>query len=125
MIESLAAERRIIRVGEFIFHIDVIEDLKARVRAYKSINPKIDVTVFKEITGGLTRKYAIPLLEFLDRERITRAGWNWRRRCRFRCRRVLVRILLLGRCRQTNTRPHRQNCNPLPHRLSSIKSLLK
>jgi selenocysteine-specific elongation factor len=27
--------------------------------------------VFKELTG-LTRKYAIPLLEYLDRERITR-----------------------------------------------------
>ncbi|MBI4167225.1 MAG: SelB C-terminal domain-containing protein, partial [Acidobacteria bacterium] len=31
----------------------------------------IDVGVFKELTG-LTRKYAIPLLEYLDRERVTR-----------------------------------------------------
>jgi selenocysteine-specific elongation factor len=34
----------------------------------------IDVAKFKEL-AGVSRKYAIPLLEFLDRERITkRAG---------------------------------------------------
>jgi selenocysteine-specific elongation factor len=74
----LVAERRIVRVGEFVFHVDALEDLKARVRAYKLISPKIDVGVFKEITGGLTRKYAIPLLEFLDREHITRRVGNER-----------------------------------------------
>jgi selenocysteine-specific elongation factor len=74
----LIAEQRIIRVGDFIFHVDAIEDLKARVRAHKSISPKIDVAVFKVITGGLTRKYAIPLLEFLDRQRITRRVGNER-----------------------------------------------
>ncbi len=74
----LAAERRVQRVGDFVFHVDAIEDLKSRVQAQKSINPKIDIAVFKEITGGLTRKYAIPLLEFLDQERITRRVGNER-----------------------------------------------
>jgi selenocysteine-specific elongation factor len=32
---------------------------------------KIDVTQFKD-RYGLSRKFAIPLLEFLDRERVTR-----------------------------------------------------
>jgi selenocysteine-specific elongation factor len=32
---------------------------------------RIDVTQFKD-RYGITRKYAIPLLEFLDRERVTR-----------------------------------------------------
>jgi selenocysteine-specific elongation factor len=31
----------------------------------------MDVATFKELTG-VTRKYAIPLLEMLDRERITK-----------------------------------------------------
>jgi selenocysteine-specific elongation factor len=31
----------------------------------------MDVTRFKQITG-LSRKYAIPLLEYLDRQHITR-----------------------------------------------------
>ncbi|MEK6325060.1 MAG: selenocysteine-specific translation elongation factor [Acidobacteriota bacterium] len=72
----IASERRVVRIGDFVFHADSIEDLKTRVRAQKPINPKMDVSVFKEITGGLTRKYAIPLLEYLDRERITRRTGN-------------------------------------------------
>ena len=74
----LAAERRLVRVGDFVFHVDSIDDLKSRVLARKPANPRIDVAVFKEITGGLTRKYAIPLLEYLDRERITRRVGNER-----------------------------------------------
>jgi selenocysteine-specific elongation factor len=74
----LAAERRILRVGDMVFHADAIEDLKSRVKARKSINAKIDVAVFKEMTGGLSRKHAIPLLEYLDRERITRRVGNER-----------------------------------------------
>jgi selenocysteine-specific elongation factor len=72
----IAAEKRVVRIGDFVFHAESIEDLKSRVRAQKPINPKMDVSVFKEITGGLTRKYAIPLLEYLDRERITRRTGN-------------------------------------------------
>jgi hypothetical protein len=64
----IAGEKRIVKIGDFVFHVDSIEDLKSRVRARKPINPKMDILVFKEITGGLTRKYAIPLLEYLDRE---------------------------------------------------------
>jgi selenocysteine-specific elongation factor len=74
----LAAERRLVRIGDFVFHVDSIDDLKSRVRAQKPTNPRIDVAVFKRITGGLTRKYAIPLLEYLDRERITRRVGNER-----------------------------------------------
>jgi selenocysteine-specific elongation factor len=38
----------------------------------------MDVAVFKQITGGLSRKYAIPLLEYLDREGLTRRIGNER-----------------------------------------------
>jgi selenocysteine-specific elongation factor len=78
LLTLLAAEHRIVRVGDFVFHREAIDELKLRVRAQKAISPKIDVAVFKEITGGLTRKYAIPLLEFLDRERVTRRVGNER-----------------------------------------------
>lgn len=74
----LAAEHRLVRIGDLIFHTDSIEELKSRVRAQKPANPRMDVAVFKEITGGLTRKYAIPLLEYLDRERVTRRVGNER-----------------------------------------------
>ena len=74
----LAAERRLVRIDDFVFHVDSIDDLKSRVKARKPANPRLDVALFKEITGGLTRKYAIPLLEYLDRERITRRVGNER-----------------------------------------------
>ena len=74
----LVAERRVARIGDFVFHVDSIDNLKSRVRALKLTNPRIDVAVFKEMTGGLSRKYAIPLLEYLDRERITRRVGNER-----------------------------------------------
>ncbi|MBI3653346.1 MAG: selenocysteine-specific translation elongation factor [Acidobacteria bacterium] len=74
----LLAERRITRIGDFVFHQQVIEELKQRVRSQKTVNPKMDVAVFKDLTGGLSRKHAIPLLEFLDRERITRRVGNER-----------------------------------------------
>ena len=74
----LMAERRVVRIGDFVFHVDCINDLKSRVRERKQINPRIDVAVFKEMTGGLSRKHAIPLLEFLDREHITRRVGNER-----------------------------------------------
>jgi selenocysteine-specific elongation factor len=72
----LAAGNRVQRIGDFVFHSDSIEELKMLIRARKSISNKIDVAVFKEITGGLSRKHAIPLLEFLDREKITRRVGN-------------------------------------------------
>lgn len=72
----LTAEKRVIRVGEFIFHVDSIEELKERVRAQRSVSHKIDIAIFKELTGGLSRKHAIPLLEYLDRERVTRRIGN-------------------------------------------------
>jgi selenocysteine-specific elongation factor len=74
----LLAEKRIVRAADFVFHADVIEELKNRVRAYKAKNSRIDVAAFKEISGGLSRKHAIPLLEFLDSERITRRVGNER-----------------------------------------------
>jgi selenocysteine-specific elongation factor len=43
----------------------------AEVRARKNINPKLDIGAFKELTG-LSRKFAVPLLEYLDGQRITR-----------------------------------------------------
>ncbi len=56
---------------ELVFHHTALEDLRRQLAAYKKKAPKIDVAQFKELTG-VSRKYAIPLLEYLDRERVTR-----------------------------------------------------
>jgi selenocysteine-specific elongation factor len=57
--------------GEMFFHRAVLDDLTQKVRAHGAENREIDVAAFKELTG-ISRKYAIPLLEYLDRQRITR-----------------------------------------------------
>ncbi|MEJ7622442.1 MAG: selenocysteine-specific translation elongation factor [Pyrinomonadaceae bacterium] len=51
---------------------DVLHNLIDRVKGYADTTPdrKIDVAKFKEI-AGVSRKYAIPLLEYFDREKIT------------------------------------------------------
>jgi selenocysteine-specific elongation factor len=56
---------------ELVFHQTALSELRKKVAAAKTQSPKIDVARFKELTG-LTRKYAIPLLEYLDREHVTR-----------------------------------------------------
>lgn len=61
-----------------VFHRDVLEELKETVRGYKTKRDSIDVSFFKEM-AGVTRKHAIPLLEWLDRERVTVRSGNERR----------------------------------------------
>ncbi len=56
---------------DLVFHRTALDELRKQVGAAKAQSPKIDVARFKELTG-LSRKYAIPLLEYLDRERVTR-----------------------------------------------------
>ena len=56
---------------ELVFHRSALEDLRKRVAAHKTKSATIDVAAFKELTG-VSRKYAIPLLEYLDRERVTK-----------------------------------------------------
>jgi selenocysteine-specific elongation factor len=50
-------------------HQRPLAELRLKMQALRG--QTIDVTRFKQLTG-LSRKYAIPLLEYLDRERITR-----------------------------------------------------
>ncbi len=72
IVTLLLRDKVLIRVsGELVFHRSALDELRRRIAAYKLKSAKIDVANFKELTG-VTRKYAIPLLEYLDRERVTR-----------------------------------------------------
>jgi selenocysteine-specific elongation factor len=65
----------LVRVGEHSFDAHAVNSLIERIRAHKSVSQKIDVAAFKELTGA-TRKYAIPLLEHLDRLHVTQRVGN-------------------------------------------------
>jgi selenocysteine-specific elongation factor len=69
----LLRNRTLVKVDTMVFHASALDELKTEVRALKqgSEAPKVDVAAFKA-RYGITRKYAIPLLEYLDRERVTR-----------------------------------------------------
>jgi selenocysteine-specific elongation factor len=68
----LLRDRVLIKLSDdLVFHQSVLADLRQKVAALKNAAPKIDVARFKELTD-VSRKYAIPLLEYLDRERVTR-----------------------------------------------------
>lgn len=73
LLQILLREKNLVRVTtELIFHRQALAQLKEQVSAYKKAKgDRISVPAFKELTG-ITRKYAIPLLEYLDRERVTR-----------------------------------------------------
>ncbi len=61
----------LIRVAEgFFLHRQRVEELKALLARRRAEDPEFDVAWFKEATGT-TRRAAIPLLEYLDAERIT------------------------------------------------------
>jgi selenocysteine-specific elongation factor len=68
----LLRDRILIKISdELVFHRDALDQLRRQLAAYKAKSTKIDVGKFKQLTG-VSRKYAIPLLEYLDRERVTR-----------------------------------------------------
>ena len=70
LLQILLREKCLIRISEdLVFHHSAVESLRHLLAARKAT--RFNVGIFKDWTG-ISRKYAIPLLEYLDRERITR-----------------------------------------------------
>jgi selenocysteine-specific elongation factor len=70
LLQILLRQRRLVRVtDEMIFHPAALDRLRQILAPRKG--ERFSVPEFKEWTG-ISRKYAIPLLEYLDRERTTR-----------------------------------------------------
>jgi selenocysteine-specific elongation factor len=78
IVTLLLREKSLIKVSdELVFHRSALDQLRKSLTAQKTKSVKIDVGRFKELTG-VSRKYAIPLLEYLDRERVTKRVGNER-----------------------------------------------
>ena len=75
----LIRQKTLVKVEALLFHASALERLKQEVKALKGHGgpAKVDVAGFKE-RYGISRKYAIPLLEWLDRERVTRRAGDAR-----------------------------------------------
>ncbi len=72
VLRLLQQEGTLIKVSEGLWYDSAaIEELKHRTRVWFETHDDLTPGDFKEVTGGLTRKYLIPLLEYFDRERFT------------------------------------------------------
>jgi selenocysteine-specific elongation factor len=72
IVTLLLRDKVLIKISEeLVFHQSALAELRNKIAVLKTTTPKIDVVRFKDMTG-VSRKYAIPLLEYLDRERVTR-----------------------------------------------------
>ncbi len=76
-VQLLITEGRLVRVGDFFLHAEAGAELLARLRQAKTKGETLDVGTFKALLD-LPRKYAIPLLEWLDRIGVTRRYGNTR-----------------------------------------------
>jgi selenocysteine-specific elongation factor len=81
LLQLLLDDHKLVRIqGEMFMHSQVVQDLKTKLHAYASQHEPdrlIDVPTFKDL-AGVSRKYAIPLLEYFDRDQITRRAGDKR-----------------------------------------------
>ncbi|MBZ5694065.1 MAG: selenocysteine-specific translation elongation factor [Acidobacteriia bacterium] len=73
ILQILLREGVLIKVADdFVFHRTAVARLRELLAKYhKEQGNRLTMIAFKEL-AGITRKYAIPLLEYLDREHVTR-----------------------------------------------------
>jgi selenocysteine-specific elongation factor len=80
VVKLLLRQKVLVRLDVLVFHDDALKQLKGEVGALKTAagaTARLDVAMFKE-RFGVSRKFAIPLLEYLDRERVTRRAGDAR-----------------------------------------------
>jgi selenocysteine-specific elongation factor len=76
LLQILLRNKRLIKIGdELVFHPSALASLREMLLRHKG--ESFAVPDFKDWTG-VSRKYAIPLLEYLDREHVTRRAGDMR-----------------------------------------------
>lgn len=79
ILQILLRENVLVKVAEdLFFHRNAIAHLRELIATYrKDRGDRLQITAFKDL-AGISRKYAIPLLEYLDREHVTRRAGDER-----------------------------------------------
>lgn len=68
----LINEKKLVKVkDDLYFHNDAIDTLQQRVVDFLMKNHDMAAPQFKDLTGGVARKYLIPLLEYFDSKNVT------------------------------------------------------
>jgi selenocysteine-specific elongation factor len=72
IVQLMLKENALVKISEdMVVDRGTVDKLIEQIKALKAKTPKLGVGEFKDLTG-VTRKRAIPLLEYLDRQRVTR-----------------------------------------------------
>ncbi len=72
VLKMLVDEKSLVKVKDGLYYATpIIEDICTRVRQWFENHDDLDPAGLKEILDGISRKYLIALLEYMDRERIT------------------------------------------------------
>jgi selenocysteine-specific elongation factor len=82
IVKLLADTARVVKVtSAMAFHPGALDDLRAKVADHFRAHDRLGVAEFKDL-AGVTRKHAIPILEFFDREGTTQRSGDYRLRGR-------------------------------------------
>ncbi len=78
LVKLLAESGRLVKVTTtMLYHPDVVDDVRGKIVAHFESEDQLTVPIFKDMVG-VTRKYAIPLLEYFDGEGTTMRSGNVR-----------------------------------------------
>ncbi len=78
LLQMLLREQALTQISPaLLLHRQALAELRRRLDEYKSQSRRLSVAEFKQL-AGISRKYAIPLLEYLDSQRITRRAGDHR-----------------------------------------------
>jgi selenocysteine-specific elongation factor len=79
LLQILLREKVLVKISsDLVFHRSTLLKLREMLATYrKEHGARLPIIAFKELTG-ITRKFAIPLLEHLDREQVTRRAGDER-----------------------------------------------
>jgi selenocysteine-specific elongation factor len=70
LLQMLLRQGKLVKIGDdLVFHRAALEGLRGQLAPHRG--ERLSVARFKDL-AGVSRKYAIPLLEYCDRERVTR-----------------------------------------------------
>lgn len=67
----LVASSRVVRIGEWLFSTEALEEASERVARWFASHPQMTAGEFRDLLAT-SRRYAIPLLEYFDSRRLTR-----------------------------------------------------
>jgi len=78
-VSVLEEQGRVVRLNDsLLYHPEALQEIEARMRSFLSTHDAMKMGDFKDLTD-ISRKYAVPLLEYFDRRGVTRREGDVRR----------------------------------------------